>query len=485
MKQANKPKTDLDEANGHLEMACQPDHTLPPPTPVTPPQASIVKPGRQQVSTQLFTKGNFWLTALLIFLGLGSGALGYLAALEKQAPPAQVEARIPPAWTILRSRAVVSTTNIAGSINPYRLVPVSVPFDGAVAEKHVEVGDQVEAGALLVRMDDTELLSKQREAEASYLAARMALQEIDLWETSPDVQRARRQLTTARSGLERLEREVADLKGLFDRGIVSRNEYLGAVIQLDQQKTTVRSAQDDVTSTRSRGNAENRKLAELKLQIAEARFQQLQAQREKISVVAPTRGILMAPPKAGGEDDAGIAVGSRLVEGSSLIVIADTSKFILTGTVNELDIGKLHAGQTALVEVDALPNAEQLTGAVSAISALAEPSKYQGGAPEFEIRIVLNPAEPETHEALRIGMSAKILIETYKNDQALLAPPSAILTGPGQSSIVIEREGKLDIIPVQLGLPFPEGIEIVAGAEPGMKVLLDPQNNSLVEKGRP
>lgn len=476
----------MDEANSrHRKMEDQPDPAMPRPDPGRAPRQSMARPGRGHVSYQRFTRRRFWLAALLVFLGFAAVTLAYLVAQEKQAPPARADLRRAPAWTVLRPRAVVSTIDIAGAVNPYRLIPVSAPFDGAIAEKHVEVGDQVEAGALLVKMDGTELISKQREAEATYLAARMELQEIDLWDTSPDVQRARRQLTAARSGLERLEREVADLKGLFDRGIISRNEYLGAVIQLDQQKSAVRSAQEEVASTRARGNAENRKLAELKLQIAEARFRELQAQQEEISVLAPTRGIVMAPPKSGRENDSGTAVGSRLAEGAPMFIIADTSNFVLTGTVNELDIGKLHAGQAVLVEADALPKSEPLTGTVSAISAQAEPSKYQGGAPVFEIRVVLNPSNAETRLALRIGMSANMQIEAYRNDQALLIAPSAILTGSGQPSIVIDHEGKQAIIPVQLGLPFPEGIELVAGAEVGMKVLLDPQTASQPDAGHP
>ncbi len=85
--------------------------------------------------------------------------------------------------------------------------------------------------------------------------------------------------------------------------------------------------------------------------------------------------------------------------GTELAAIADMSDLIFKGTVDEIDVGKLHSGMTARIKVGALPT-DIVTGKVSRIAPQAQQKE---GATLFDVEIEL---EPTSNITLRAGYSA-------------------------------------------------------------------------------
>ena len=73
--------------------------------------------------------------------------------------------------------------------------------------------------------------------------------------------------------------------------------------------------------------------------------------------------------------------------GTELAAIADMSDLIFKGTVDEIDVGKLHTGMTARIKVGALPT-DVVTGKVSRIAPQAQQKE---GATLFDVEIELEP----------------------------------------------------------------------------------------------
>jgi len=85
--------------------------------------------------------------------------------------------------------------------------------------------------------------------------------------------------------------------------------------------------------------------------------------------------------------------------GTELAAVADMNDLIFKGTVDEIDVGKLHTGMTARIKVGALPT-DVVTGKVSRIAPQAQQKE---GATLFDVEIEL---EPTTNITLRAGYSA-------------------------------------------------------------------------------
>ena len=74
--------------------------------------------------------------------------------------------------------------------------------------------------------------------------------------------------------------------------------------------------------------------------------------------------------------------------GTALANLADMRQLVFKGTVDEIDVGKLHEGMPARIKIGALPEAK-VEGKVYKI---APKSKTQEGATLFDVEIELLPA---------------------------------------------------------------------------------------------
>ena len=131
---------------------------------------------------------------LVIALGLAVT----LAACEEEAPETAVDAR--PVRTItVATQSSGETVSLAGTVESQVQADIGFRISGRVSERLINVGDVVEPGQVLARLDATDEENGLRAAEASLAAAEA-------------------QLSEARATYDRQLH-------LYDRGFVSRAGY--------------------------------------------------------------------------------------------------------------------------------------------------------------------------------------------------------------------------------------------------------------------
>lgn len=373
---------------------------------------------------------------------------------------------------VLKPQAVSQQLDMTGTIAAGRAIAIVAPFDGVIREKRVQLGDHVNVGDVLLVMDTSEIASRYREAQSAYIKAAMAADALEKWNNSPDVQRARRSVEAADMQLASLERHVTELKALLDQGIVSRNEYDGIVQQRDAQRNTVAGAKDDLAATMTRGNDENRQLVTLELENAQSRLNDLKQQMAGAKVATAVAGIVTRPPVNGdGDKPLSVDPGAGVTRGTALFSIADTSSFIVTSAVDEIDVNRVKIGQPVTIASDAFPG-KSVAGRIVSVSAEATGKESSGRAPLFGIRASFSIADEALQRIIRIGMSARMTIETYANPAALIVPPAAIVKTEAGWQVRVLRNGETLSVPVLLGATFPAGVEVMSGLSVGDTVLL-------------
>jgi len=386
-------------------------------------------------------------------------------------------ARTERVFTVGTARSV-SRVTILGTIGAGKTVAVVSPFDGTVRERRLELGARVVAGDVLAVMDGGEVESRFREAQSAMLKATMALDALDRWDNSPDVIRTRRALESAKATLNASERQVTETKVLLDRGIVSRNEYDGLVQQRDTQRISVASAQQDLQTTLDRGSADNRRVAELELANARARLADLKQQVDGTMVRAPATGILTRPPISAPSVQQMppmiIDPGVRLSRGQPMFAIADTETLVVTGKADEVDVNQLRIGQDVAISSDAFPG-DPIAGRLVSVSAEADGGS--GGstrAPSFEVRGAFKPEGSPRRELIRLGMSARMVVEIEANAQAIIVPIEAVRDAPSAPAVLVQdpRSGEVHVRNVTLGTTNERGVEILSGLSVGDRIIL-------------
>jgi len=372
-------------------------------------------------------------------------------------------------WLAVKPDALVHQIGLVGKIEPDTTLILTAPFDGNVQANLVEQGQRVDAGQVLLRMDPALLEVQLRDALSAQLKARRTVQDMQDWDNSPTVSRARRSLRTAQMSAGNTQRKLTESENLFQRGIIPRNELDDLKQQTQQQQLDLIAARDELQQALDQGKGEYRQIADMELTNATVKYDALYQQLEGKEVKAPFSGIVVPAPGSGnaaqgaGNSNAPVQAGSKVSQGQVLFGLANIERLKIVAKVSELDINQLHQGQAVEVMGDGF-DGERLNGSVSVVSGLAIAGDTQGSA-QFPVSLSIPRLTPQQLQRVRLGMSARLTIVTYNNAQAIVIPSQAI-----QPDLTVEYRPAMDKpvehVTVTTGQSTPQGVEVF-GLKPG------------------
>lgn len=375
-------------------------------------------------------------------------------------------------WLEIRPLPLEHEVGLVGRIEPHKAVMLGAPFDGNIQAIHVEAGQRVAQGQLLLQMDPEQLDMQLRDALAAQLKARRAVAELHNWEAGPAVARARRAVTSARSAVAGNQRKLDESRALLDRGIIARNEVDDQQQQLESARLDLAAALGEQADTLEQGSGELRKIAELELANASSRYEALQRLRDGSQVTAPYPGVLVPVAERDGSAKNGaeasiLQVGSRVSHGQVLFTLSGIEQLNIVSRVSEMDINKLRPGQPVRVTGDGFEG-DSLSGSLELVSDLAVPESDVAAGAQFVVVSSIGSMTAQQRARIRIGMSVRLAVVTYRNERAMVVPAEAI-TRVGATDTVLYRES-MDQAPrrmeVSAGQAVAQGVEVF-GLEPG------------------
>lgn len=305
-------------------------------------------------------------------------------------------------------RVIVSAN---GVVKPIDRVEIKSKASGQIEELPVEEGDYVRKGQLIARLD-------QKDERAA-------------------VAQAQADLDIAKAELQQAQRIYDRRNELFEKQLVSEEEWN----QIELNLTVAKGKLVQVTTTLERAQ-----------------------ERLSESVVrAPIDGVILQKYVEEGQI---IASGVSNVGGGTPIVdIADMSSVHIEAGIDEIDIGKVQIGQSALVTAEAYPQI-QFTGEVVRI---APEAKIEQNVTLFDVVVEVE----NTDGKLKSGMNTAIEITIVEKNDILLAPAVALQTPsgpPGQSDermVFLKKDDEFVPRRVTIGLSNFRQAEILSGLNEG------------------
>lgn len=259
------------------------------------------------------------------------------------------------------------TVKAGGVLEPVRLYPLRAMEAGPVREVYVQTGDTVHRGQVLARLDTLEI-----SGQIAQLRAQLRATEVDrLRSATADPLQQRQSAERAAQARARLSSSMAALRQRmveYDLGTNADSllaHYLpGRHVALDEAVGEVRSAQADIRLSAGEGDIQalsrfdREKLASQMDQLR-AQITTLLARKERLSLVAPTSGVVLT-------EELERLPGTFVRAGDQIIELADLNEWRVQLTVSERDVHKIALGDSVKVDLPAFDQTEreQLGGRV-------------------------------------------------------------------------------------------------------------------------
>jgi len=409
---------------------------------------------------------------------------------------------------------IVATVNSSGSVLPRKEISMAFPLGGVVAEVLVEVGDRVEAGQDLARLDVRQSEQNVAQAEANLKSAQARLDQTKAGSSATELDAARaavdsaqaqydsarnklglqdEQLSIAEADLKRAELNLKDAQAAYDlvawRSDIGRLPQSGALEKatIDYQRalanyrlqvagiddTAFKSAAAQLAQAKSQleqlqdmPTVEDIAVAEAQVEQAAASLEQAKLQLADAVLVAPFSATVAAV-----EVQAGEWVGATM----PAIVLADLDHFYVETRVDETDIVSVEVGQDAEITLDAFPDVK-LGGKVTGIDPLGSTAQ---GVVSYGVDVEILSADV----AVRPNMTAIVDIVVGRDEGALLVPNRAIRRdGSGRLYVEVLSDGQVIRRFVTIGLSNDLVTEILEGLDEGEEVIVSSPRRSILEE---
>lgn len=356
-------------------------------------------------------------------------------------------------------RTFAATVVAIGAVKP-RIgaeVRVGSRLSGRVWRLRANIGDKVEKGTVLAELETAEAdaLLGQRTAELKLVEARRAALDA-LWpdeeaRAAAAVRRSEAEATLASEELQR--QQTLFEKGLAPRATADAARDRNVVAQADLE--SARRALDLIRAE----HVELRKQADADSERARAALESASVDRSFTVLRAPISGVVASVSTQEGET---VAAG---LNAPTFVTIVDLERLQLNAYVDEVDIGKIAAGQSVTFTVDAFP-ARDFGGRVAAIYPSAT---IQDNVVKYIVAVDI----ADTYGGLlRPKMTASVRIQL--EERTALAVPSRAIRREDGRSIVYVVTGEASVArPVRIGWRDGPWSEIVDGLAAGDRVLVD------------
>ena len=310
-----------------------------------------------------------------------------------------------------------------GTIEPVTSVTVGTQVSGIVSKLYVDYNSVVKKGQVIAELDRTNLISELNTAKAN--------------------------LASSESSMAYEKANYNRYKTLYDKGLVSADEYESALL-------SYRKAKEDVSTKRESVNK-----AQTKLGYA--------------TITSPIDGVVLSKSVEEGQ-----TVAASFNTPELFSIAQDLTDMRVIADIDEADIGGVQEGQRVSFTVDAFPD-DHFEGQVTQVR---QQATTESNVVTYEVVI----SAPNKDLKLKPGLTANVTIFTMEKNDVMSVPskalrfiPTEALLEKGQSISDCEGDHKLWTLEnntfkahkVEIGTSNGVVTEIVSGIPEGTEILTD------------
>lgn len=318
--------------------------------------------------------------------------------------------------------------------------PVYARAEGYIVKRHVDIGDYVKKGQVLVEIDSPEQDQQLRSARSRLEQLKASLGQVQA------------QTQVAEANLKLAEVTSKRLLQLVREGVMSAQAGDESSAQLAARQADLAAAQANVNVAR-----ENIKAQEAEVQ----RITELTAFQK---VTAPFEGLITVRNCAVGN----LITTASLQAGRELFRLSDISTLRVFVNVPQQNVNDVMTGQKATITIQDLPKVRFL-GTVSRTS----------NSLDIGTRTLLAEIQVKNQgRTLLPGMYARAQIEGHSLKRMVLIPGDTLLTPAGGPQVAtVQKGGKVKFVKVEVGRDYGLEIEVTSGLNGDEILVVNPSDD--------
>ena len=320
--------------------------------------------------------------------------------------------------------AIITTSVTAtGTIEPVTSVTVGTQVSGIVAHLYVDYNSVVKKGQVIAELDKTNLMSELASAKAN--------------------------LASVRSNLQYQKSNYERYNTLYQKGLISANDFEQARLSYEQAQQQVRTASESVRK------------AQTNLGYA--------------TITSPIDGVVLSKSVEQGQ-----TVAASFNTPELFTIAQDLTNMQVVADIDEADIGEVREGQRVSFTVDAYPD-DTFEGRVTQVR---QEATTESNVVTYQVVI----SAPNASMKLKPGLTANVTIYTMEVSNVLAVPSKALKFVPNEKMLTEEQsiqdcqaknkvwmqEGNVfKAYPVTVGISNGMLTEIKTGVKAGQKVITE------------
>ena len=270
---------------------------------------------------------------------------------------------------------IQNSITATGTIEPVTSVTVGTQVSGIVAHLYVDYNSEVRRGQVIAELDKTNLMSELNTAKAN--------------------------LNSVQSALNYQSANFNRYKTLFEKGLVSADEFESARLSYQQANQQVAQARENV------------KRAQTNLGYA--------------TITSPIDGIVLSKSVEEGQ-----TVAASFSTPELFTIAQDLTNMQVIADIDEADIGGEKAGQRVSFTVDAFPD-DTFQGTVKQVR---QQATTESNVVTYEVVI----SAPNNDLKLKPGLTANVTIFTLEKSDVLAVPSKALRFMPNEAFLTPEQK---------------------------------------------
>jgi len=314
--------------------------------------------------------------------------------------------------------STLDTKTVAtGKLNPEEEIELKPQISGIVDQIFVEEGDLVRKGDLIAKIR----VVPNEQALGS----------------------AKSRINSTKLSFENAQTLFNRNKTLFEKGVISKHDFENSELSLNQSKENYDQSQDDFQIIKqgslSGGSSAN------------------------TNIVAQIPGTILEIPVREGDQ---VIQSNNFNAGTTIATIADMSKMIFEGKVDESEVGKLEEGKDIKVILGAINEKEF----PAVLTFVAPKGVEENGAVQFTIKADVTI---EASTKIRAGYSANAEIEIESKDSILVIKEALLQFNRITEKPFVELQnenGSFSKKNIEIGLSDGINVEILEGVEEGDEI---------------